>query len=126
MNKSPKKRQAFEVIHEIENKWRKRSAVMMWSWSFEHVSFLVLRWQWKEPGSHPRRMFFMDLLEESLGRRQDAGLPTTWLYMHKEHMRELMKGAGLNTAVPVLESSVTDLSVIELPKLPMRECIVVV
>lgn len=111
-----KKRQAFEVIAEIEQKWRKRFGVMMWSWSVEHISFLVLRWQWKAPESHPRRMFFMDLLEESLGRRKAAGLPTTWLYMHKEHVRELMEGAELNMAVHVPESRVTEFSVIELPQ----------
>lgn len=120
------KRQAHEVIAEIEKKWRQRYGVMMWSWSFEHVSFLILRWQWKSPDNHARRMFFMDLLEECLGRRKAAGSPTTWLYMHKEHIRELMEGAGLNAAVPVRESRVTDFSVIELPKLPMRQCVVVV
>lgn len=111
-----KKRQAFEVIAEIEQKWRKRFGVMMWSWSFEHVSFLILRWQWKEPQSHARRMFFMDLLDESLDRRKDAGLPSHWLYMHKEHIRELMQGAGLNTSEPEYVSKVTDLSVVELPQ----------
>lgn len=114
-----KKRQAFEVIAEIEQKWRKRFGVIMWAWSFEHVSFLTLRWQWKNPGGHDRIMFFLDLIAESLDRRKDSGLPSHWLYMHKDHIRELMQGAGLNTSEPEYVSKVTDFSVIELPKRQM-------
>lgn len=110
-----KKRQAHEVIAEIEKKWRQRYGVMMWSWSLEHITFLILRWQWKTPGGHDRIMFFIDLLDEALDRRREAGLPTTWFYMHKSHMRELMQGAGLNIAEPVKEYLTTDFSVIELP-----------
>jgi hypothetical protein len=111
-----KKRQAHEVIAEIEKKWRQRYGVMMWSWSLEHVTFLILRWEWKAPDGHDRRMFFIDLLDEALARRRETGLPTTWLYMHKSHMRELMQGAALNTSLPVRESRVTNFSVIELPQ----------
>lgn len=110
------KRQAHEVIAEIEKKWRQRYGVMMWSWTFDHVSFLILRWQWKTPGGHDRIMFFLDLVAESLERRKKAGLPTTWLYMHKEHIRELMEGAGLDTRDPVKRTRVTDFSVIELKR----------
>lgn len=113
------KRQAFEVIAEIEQKWRKRCRCMMWSWSVEHLDWLIKRWDFKNPGDSERRMVLIKIMTEAIACRQRACINHTWLYMHKEHIRELMQGAGLNTSEPEYVSKVTDFSVIELPKRQM-------
>ena len=114
-----KKRQAFEVIAEIEQKWRKRCRFAMWSWSVEHLEFLVARWAYKDPKASERQALFSQFILEGVEWRLLNKAPSHWLYMHKEHMRDLMQGAGLNTSEPEYVSKVTDFSVIELPKRQM-------
>lgn len=86
----------------------------MWSWSVEHLEFLMMRWAFKNPSDILHRHKFREIIDESVERRREAKINDKWLYFHKEHIRQMMTGAELNTAEPVRVSKVTDNSVIEL------------
>lgn len=108
------KRQAFEVAAEIEAKWRRSSRRVLASWSFEHVSWLLQRWQFKRPQDVEQRKRINDIVTESVGARLKARLTVNWLYVFNGHIRAMMEGAGLDTSEPVSRQRVVDDSVIEL------------
>ena len=109
-----KKRQANEVIAEIEAKWKKRCRCMLWSWSFEHLNFLVQRWAFKNPNDKERREHFVRRIDEQLNRRFRASRSMSWLYFFTADVREMMIGAGMNTSEPKWRDSVPDDNVIYL------------
>lgn len=105
------KRQAFEVIAEIEKKFKHRSGCMMWTWSIEHIAFLIKRWQWKTPSDADRIKQVAVQVAERVKLRLQAGATAGWLYMQREQIEEMMIGAGLKPehwpdAVPEVDSTV--------------------
>lgn len=95
-----KKRQANEVIAEIEAKWKARHGCSMWSWSLEHIAFLVKRWEWKHPEQIERTRQIASDVAQNVQQRIQTGCSPHWLYVPKERIVELMEGAGLNTSIP--------------------------
>ena len=100
------KRQANEVIAEIEQKWRKRCRCMLWSWSVEHLNFLVDRWAFKNPQDKERREYFRKKIDALLNRRFRTSQTMNWLYFYTDDIREMMIGAAMNVAEPKFKESV--------------------
>lgn len=95
-----KKRQAFEVIAEIEAEWKKRAGCMLWSWSLDHIAFLIKRWQWNKPQDGDRIKAVSLHFSEYAKVRMQNNMSPAWFYVLKDLIRELMQGAGLQTPEP--------------------------
>ncbi len=89
------KRQAYEVIAEIEKKFKDRSGCMLWSWSMEHIAFLLQRWLWKKPGDKPRISEIAKQISERAKLRMQNNISPAWLYMFRDQVKEMIEGAGM-------------------------------
>jgi hypothetical protein len=89
------KRQAYEVIEEIEKKFKDRSGCMLWSWSMEHIAFLIQRWLWKKPGDKPRISEIAKEISERAKLRMQKNLSPAWLYLFRDQVKEMIEGAGM-------------------------------
>jgi hypothetical protein len=110
-----KKRQAYEVVEEIEAKWKQRGRCLLYPWSTEHLLWLLDRWKFKKPAETERRFAVAVAIRAAMNERLAAGLSHSWVYVANFHVRELMVGAGLNVWEPVLKPS-ADETIIELPR----------
>lgn len=90
-----RQRQAYELIQEIETKFTVRSGCMMWSWSIEHIAFLIQRWKWKTPSDIERINQVAIEIASRAKLRIQAGLSPAWLYMFRDQIQEMMIGAGM-------------------------------
>lgn len=89
------KRQAYEVIEEIEKKFKDRSGCMLWSWSMEHIAFLIQRWLWKKPGDKPRISEIAKEISERAKLRMQKNLSPARLYLFRDQVKEMIEGAGM-------------------------------
>ena len=108
------KRQAYEVAAEIEKKWKSRHGCQCWAWGRDLIQWLLDRWKFKNPQDVDRREFIARVIRQSLSDRAFLHLPQTWLYVSNVHIREMMTGAGLNSADPVRKPAIVHDRVIEL------------
>lgn len=108
------KRQAYEVIAEIEKKFKDRSGCMLWSWSMEHIAFLIQRWLWKKPGDKPRISEVAKKISERASVRMQNKLSPAWLYMFRDEIREMIDGAGMKAEFREVTPADEDQSVITL------------
>lgn len=94
------KRQAYEVIAEIEAKWKKRCGCMIWSWSSCHIAWLMERWKFKNPRDVDRQAYFIRKINQRIQDRVGI-ISVNWLYFYSDEIREMMVGAGLNVSEPI-------------------------
>lgn len=94
------KRQAYEVIAEIESKWKQRCGCMIWSWSSYHIAWLMERWKFKNPGDVDRWSYFIRKINQRIQDRVGI-ISVNWLYFYSDEIREMMVGAGLNVSEPI-------------------------
>ena len=108
------KRQAYEVIEEIEKKFKDRSGCMLWSWSMEHIAFLIQRWLWKKPGDKPRISEIAKEISERAKLRMQKNLSPAWLYLFRDQVKEMIEGAGMKAEFREFKPTDADQSVVML------------
>lgn len=109
------KRQAYEVIQEIEQLWLRRRGAMVWRWDIEHIAFLIKRWQFKRPQDQARikevAMHFAEYQQANIANKLPAGR----FYVFSTLIREMMIGAEMQA--PEREEPQID----NLPDVPLEE-----
>jgi hypothetical protein len=108
------KRQAYEVIEEIEKKFKDRSGCMLWSWSMEHIAFLIQRWLWKKPSDKPRISQIAKEISERAKLRMQKNLSPAWLYLFRDQVKEMIEGAGMKAEFREVTPTNADQSVVML------------
>lgn len=110
-----KKRQAYEVIQEIEQLWLRRRGAMVWRWDIEHIAFLIKRWQFKRPQEQMRIKQVASHFAEYQQSNISNGMPAGRFYVFSALIREMMLGAEMQA--PYREEPQID----NLPEVPIEE-----